>query len=708
MRRQPHVFGQVKYELIDPGDYIPRQSNHRQERLLGEFIKRVGAPDLGGKDKRTGNTESDLSAKDSCMRRSMWFILAVVISMNAGIACGGIYKFSWPEDMPLKPVNLDVGVWGFDTGVATGAWGVTDEYGQYKVSPLFDKVAIFINGYAPVKKNGQWGFIDTEAQMTLPYQFDAIWQPPQPSGFRMVFTGDGETVEDAVEIKIEANWSAGFAPGIFPVRIGEKWGIIASSGNWIVPADLDEIQAVQGNRAMARRNGKFGFLDRTGAMVIEPTYDEVGPFAEGLAPGSRDGRWGFIDPAGKFVIQPRFAYAFSFINGSAIVQEGKLIGVLGTDGTWKLAPIYDSIVRDFANGLFRTELKSQYGLYSPLEGVLASPAWDFMWAEPHQLIKVARENRHGLLDPRGKALLPCAYDMLEVDQSDLVRLRQDGRWGFYDLKRNKLVDPVYTEIQPFCDGLAAAYSQGHWGYIDHTGQFAIPAQYDWASDFVNGKAAVYSASAGVVIDREGRIVEKPIPDSVGKTKLLPNGSRSVRFHNKFGFYRSDGTFTIAPSLDTARAFEDTGVILAEEAGFWRLIRPGDREMSPILFRSAGEVQENMCWVQMYNTKRYGFIDHNGNIVIEPIYDDAKGFHRDRAAVRKGKLWGFINSKGEVAIPLEYDDVSSFYESEEDAVKATRKGVKGLLDRMGNFYLLEKPTPAGTLRKAFPNAEKSPP
>jgi len=40
--------------LIDPGEYRPRKSKHRQERLLGEFMKRVGDPNLGGIEKRKG------------------------------------------------------------------------------------------------------------------------------------------------------------------------------------------------------------------------------------------------------------------------------------------------------------------------------------------------------------------------------------------------------------------------------------------------------------------------------------------------------------------------------------------------------------------------------------------------------------------------------------------------------------------------------
>ncbi|MGD9200285.1 MAG: DUF2161 family putative PD-(D/E)XK-type phosphodiesterase [Chitinispirillia bacterium] len=40
--------------LIDPGEYRPRKLKNRRERLLGEFMKRVGDPNLGGTNMRKG------------------------------------------------------------------------------------------------------------------------------------------------------------------------------------------------------------------------------------------------------------------------------------------------------------------------------------------------------------------------------------------------------------------------------------------------------------------------------------------------------------------------------------------------------------------------------------------------------------------------------------------------------------------------------
>ena len=40
--------------LVDPGPYAPRKSKPRTQRLLGEFAKRVGDPNVGGMAKRKG------------------------------------------------------------------------------------------------------------------------------------------------------------------------------------------------------------------------------------------------------------------------------------------------------------------------------------------------------------------------------------------------------------------------------------------------------------------------------------------------------------------------------------------------------------------------------------------------------------------------------------------------------------------------------
>lgn len=42
---------------------------------------------------------------------------------------------------------------------------------------------------------------------------------------------------------------------------------------------------------------------------------------------------------------------------------------------------------------------------------------------------------------------------------------------------------------------------------------------------------------------------------------------------------------------------------------------------------------------------WGFVDNQGKVVIEPVYEDALSFSNGFAAVKKDGLWGYINLEG---------------------------------------------------------------
>lgn len=68
--------------LLDPGEYKTRQSTRNKERLLGEFDKRVGDPNLGGTVKRGGI----MTAYRQQALKIAWFLLDNGPSKAAQIA----------------------------------------------------------------------------------------------------------------------------------------------------------------------------------------------------------------------------------------------------------------------------------------------------------------------------------------------------------------------------------------------------------------------------------------------------------------------------------------------------------------------------------------------------------------------------------------------------------------------------------------------
>lgn len=60
-----------------------------------------------------------------------------------------------------------------------------------------------------------------------------------------------------------------------------------------------------------------------------------------------------------------------------------------------------------------------------------------------------------------------------------------------------------------------------------------------------------------------------------------------------------------------------------------------------------------------NIDYYGFIDENGNEVIPLIYEYAICFSEDLALVRLNRQFGFVNSSNSLVINIQFDDATSF-------------------------------------------------
>lgn len=63
------------------------------------------------------------------------------------------------------------------------------------------------------------------------------------------------------------------------------------------------------------------------------------------------------------------------------------------------------------------------------------------------------------------------------------------------------------------------------------------------------------------------------------------------------------------------------------------------------FQNVRSFNEGLAPVQTSNGK-WGYINEHQKFVIQPKFDDAKGFQGGKAPAKKNGKWGFINKRGE--------------------------------------------------------------
>ncbi|MDN5479682.1 MAG: WG repeat-containing protein, partial [Chryseobacterium sp.] len=196
----------------------------------------------------------------------------------------------------------------------------------------FEAVGIFSEGLAPVKKNGKWGFIDYQANLVIPIQYDEV-DCFRPSGLCAV-TKNG------------------------------KSGFINKSGAEIIPVIYDEAsQEMKDQNVIVKKNNKWAVFDNSGKQLSDFLYDSfkrasISDFSKDIF--TRDQSTFFengaalVEANGKYIFINRKAQA-AFQNNefdsasvfdtfkNAIVKRNGKFGIIKTDGTFKVPLEYDFI-----------------------------------------------------------------------------------------------------------------------------------------------------------------------------------------------------------------------------------------------------------------------------------------------------------------------------------------------------------------------------
>ncbi|KAA3636438.1 MAG: hypothetical protein DWQ02_08270 [Bacteroidetes bacterium] len=231
----------------------------------------------------------------------------------------------------------------------------------------------------------------------------------------------------------------------------------------------------------------------------------------------------------------------------------------------------------------------------------------------------------------------------------------------------RLMDTVGQIIEPeipidyytkMSDGLIAVKTGGKAGYMNASGEVVIPLQFQFAYDFHEGLARVKVNSKFGLIDKQGNYVLPP------EFRDVANISEGVIFAAKnaeeFAFYDSDGNQVIP---------ETEGYSNPHCYSCGRVFKGG-------LYRVREKEGDYL----------FGYINKNGEVVIEPRFNAAFDFINGITLVKEGEMFGYIDTTGAYVIPPKYQHAQQFYINS-TWVRESKGEPYGMIDREGN-YLIE--------------------
>lgn len=240
-----------------------------------------------------------------------------------------------------------------------------------------------------------------------------------------------------------------------------------------------------------------------------------------------------------------------------------------------------------------------------------------------------RKGEWRLLDDKGNA---NADGFLEVGlyNGEVFPVKKEDGWLYVTPDGNKKIDVSKPgnceELGYLSDNIFKARYKGSYGYYN-TEMKEIAGGFDVASSMNEGIGAVCSQGKWRLLDSEGKQIGKEYREIVINV-------RDMAYQNK-RIWVSD-----------------------EEDNYYMINMDGERIGDGSVENSKGfTVSEGMAAVE--KNGKWGFMDSEGTMVIDPQYEDARSFCNGYAAVEQSGKWGFIDEQGTIVIEPQFVDVRDF-------------------------------------------------
>ncbi|MBR5610846.1 MAG: WG repeat-containing protein [Bacteroidales bacterium] len=162
-------------------------------------------------------------------------------------------------------------------------------------------------------------------------------------------------------------------------------------------------------------------------------------------------------------------------------------------------------------------------------------------------------------------------------------------------------------VRPYSEGLSAFFENGKWGFLNLDGKVAIKPEFDEVTDFEKGLS---------IVKKDG----------------------------KYGAINTNGGHIFPITFDKLTKFNG-GIALAEENGLkYYLYSNGKRQPLSNKY-TFYPYSEGFARIKSTKNGKWGYIDSDGIIVINPTYTYASDFHGGFAIVSKGEEKFLITAKG---------------------------------------------------------------
>ena len=283
------------------------------------------------------------------------------------------------------------------------------------------------------------------------------------------------------------------------------------------------------------------------------------------------------------------------------------------------------------------------------------------------LFQVQRNNKVGFINEAGQVIIDFEFDGASQFSDGIARVFYKGKVGCIDTNGNLVIPIQYENMLSFSEGLAAVTINEKKGFISKKGEIIIPPLFYDVSPFKNGLAKVREDmfSEGCFINKGG---QKVITKSVALTSTYSEELINCRENEKWGYMDIAGKIIIEPIYEYAYPFYEGKAAVqpislkrkrkSAENQYGFINKVSEMIIPPVYKGSNLKFSEGLCAV---GDESIGFIDAVGELVIPYQFYYADHFAEGLSCVRftEDSKYGFINKEGYITVQAVFDSASAY-------------------------------------------------
>lgn len=310
------------------------------------------------------------------------------------------------------------------------------------------------------------------------------------------------------------------------------------------------------------------------------------------------------------------------------------------------------------------------------------------------LLRARLGDKWGYIDKTGKWIINPQFDGVDNFSYGLAVVKINQKRGYIDANGNVVIAPQFISADAFAKNGLACVAIGNteddlkYGFIDKTGAFLVEPQFEQAGSFEDNDIAPVSVDGNhwKYIDKQGNTIidlDYDFQYEDGCGNFNENGIAVVRLNGLIGFIDRTGQFIVQPQLSglgyKAKFYCDLIRFLSEDTDkYGYMDKNGKVIINPIFEEEWNFTENGLATVRL--GKQYGFINTKGQFVINPQYEYVREFNGNLAAICQNKMYGIINETGKIILYPQFENMWLT----KGVICVQEKGKWGIIDKQGNW------------------------